>query len=246
MKATDDERAPQGDQGHDVHVVVIEDEPTIAESLRVGLTYEGMRVTVTSEGRRGLQIIEEQGADLVILDLMLPDIDGMVVCRRLRARSSALPIIMLTARGEVQDRVQGLQQGADDYVVKPFSFDELLARVHAVLRRAGVARAPAVLRVAGLTLDPETREVTLHGRQLELTPTEFALLELFMRHPRRVFTRETLLSRVWGFTYTGDSNIVEVHISNLREKIGDHERKLIRTIYGVGYSLRPEDEPMVA
>ncbi|MGQ9742850.1 winged helix-turn-helix domain-containing protein, partial [Chloroflexus sp.] len=121
-----------------------------------------------------------------------------------------------------------------------------LARVYAVLRRAGVSRPSTVLRIAGLTLDTETREVTLHGRQLELTPTEFTLLELFMRHPRRVFTRETLLGRVWGFAYVGDSNIIEVHISNLREKIGDHERKLIRTIYGVGYCLRPEDETAVA
>ncbi len=233
-------------EGRELHIVVIEDELTIAESLRVGLTYEGMRVTVTPEGRSALQIVEEQGADLVILDLMLPDIDGMVVCRRLRAWSEKLPIIILTARGEVQERVKGLQLGADDYIVKPFSFDELLARVYAILRRAGISRPVTVLQVAGLSLNLETREVTLHGRSIELTPTEFALLEQFMRHPRRVFTRQTLLSRVWGFTYVGDSNIVEVHISNLREKIGDHERKLIRTVYGVGYSLRPDDETMVA
>ncbi|ACL26123.1 MULTISPECIES: response regulator transcription factor [Chloroflexus] len=233
-------------EGRELHVVVIEDELTIAESLRVGLTYEGMRVTVASEGRSALQIVEEQGADLVILDLMLPDIDGMVVCRRLRAWSEKLPIIILTARGEVQERVKGLQLGADDYIVKPFSFDELLARVNAIFRRAGISRPVTVLQVAGLSLNLETREVTLHGRAIELTPTEFALLEQFMRHPRRVFTRQTLLSRVWGFTYVGDSNIVEVHISNLREKIGDHERKLIRTVYGVGYTLRPDDETMVA
>ncbi|MGB9738633.1 response regulator transcription factor [Chloroflexus sp.] len=242
---TTDETVHLSNERRELHVVVIEDEPTIAESLRIGLTYEGMRVTVTGEGRSGLQIIEEQGADLVILDLMLPDIDGIVVCRRLRARSSVLPIIMLTARGDVQERVQGLQMGADDYIVKPFSFDELLARVYAILRRVGISRPVTVLQVAGLSLNPETREVTLHGRSIELTPTEFALLEQFMRHPRRVFTRQTLLSRVWGFTYVGDSNIVEVHISNLREKIGDHERKLIRTVYGVGYSLRPDDETMV-
>jgi DNA-binding response OmpR family regulator len=233
-------------EGRELHVVVIEDELTIAESLRVGLTYEGMRVTVASEGRSALQIVEAQGADLVILDLMLPDVDGMVVCRRLRAWSEKLPIIILTARGEVQERVKGLQLGADDYIVKPFSFDELLARVNAIFRRAGISRPVTVLQVAGLSLNLETREVTLHGRAIELTPTEFALLEQFMRHPRRVFTRQTLLSRVWGFTYVGDSNIVEVHISNLREKIGDHERKLIRTVYGVGYSLRPDDETMVA
>lgn len=233
-------------EGRELHVVVIEDELTIAESLRVGLTYEGMRVTVASEGRSALQIVEEQGADLVILDLMLPDIDGMVVCRRLRAWSEKLPIIILTARGEVQERVKGLQLGADDYIVKPFSFDELLARVNAIFRRTGISRPVTVLQVAGLSLNLETREVTLHGRAIELTPTEFALLEQFMRHPRRVFTRQTLLSRVWGFTYVGDSNIVEVHISNLREKIGDHERKLIRTVYGVGYTLRPDDETMVA
>lgn len=243
---TTDETVHLSNEGRELHVVVIEDELTIAESLRVGLTYEGMRVTVAPEGRSALQIIEEHGADLVILDLMLPDIDGMVVCRRLRALSEKLPIIIITARGEVQERVKGLQLGADDYIVKPFSFDELLARVYAILRRAGISRPVTVLQVAGLSLNLETREVTLHGRSIELTPTEFALLEQFMRHPRRVFTRQTLLSRVWGVTYVGDSNIVEVHISNLREKIGDHERKLIRTVYGVGYSLRPDDETMVA
>ncbi|WP_298406822.1 response regulator transcription factor [uncultured Chloroflexus sp.] len=245
MKVTDDGARRQAGESRELHIVVIEDEPTIAESLRVGLTDEGMQVSVACDGNSGWHIVKEQGADLVILDLMLPDIDGMVICRRLRTLSSTLPIIMLTARGEVQERVQGLQQGADDYIVKPFSFDELLARVHAVLRRAGLSQQPTVLRVAGLVLNIETRDVTFHGRPLELTPTEFALLELFMRYPRRVFTRETLLSRVWGFTYAGDSNIVEVHMSNLREKIGDHERKLIRTIYGVGYCLRP-DATMVA
>jgi DNA-binding response OmpR family regulator len=149
---------------------------------------------------------------------------------------------MLTARKDIADRVAGLDMGADDYITKPFSFEELVARVRAVLRRKGNVAEPTVLRVAGMVLDLETHEVRRDDKPIDLTPIEFALLELFMRHPRRVYTRDTLLNRVWGLDYDGDANVVDVHVSNLRRKLGDRSRQLIRTVYGLGYSLRLEEE----
>jgi DNA-binding response OmpR family regulator len=221
-------------------ILIIEDESTIAELLRTGLTYEGFRVSVVSGGEEGLECADKEDFDLVILDLMLPDIDGFEICRRLRLRGNDIPIIMLTARREIPDRIKGLNMGADDYVTKPFSFEELVARIRAVLRRRGSAAEPTQLSAADITLDLEAHEAYKGGKPLELTPTEFALLELFLRHPRRVFTRETLLNRIWGLDYEGDRNVVDVHISNLRRKLGDRERRLIRTIYGIGYSFRPD------
>jgi len=153
-----------------------------------------------------------------------------------------VPIIMLTARREISDRVTGLDLGADDYVTKPFSFAELLARIRALLRRQGKQAEPHLFQAAGLLLDTETHQVTQAGEVIHLTPTEFALLELFMRHPRRVFTRETLLNRIWGYDFEGNTNVVDVHISHLREKIGDKPPRIIRTIYGLGYAFHPEDE----
>ncbi len=223
-------------------ILVIEDEPTVVEFLRTGLTYEGYEVRVTESGREGLELALNQDFDLIILDLMLPDMDGFDVCRKLRSYGKDVPIIMLTARTEIQDRVRGLDLGADDYITKPFSFDELLARVRARLRRAGHSAEPTVFRTDGLQLNVETHEVTLDGQPIHLTPTEFALLELFMRHPRRVFTKETLLNRVWGYDYVGDTNVVEVHISHLRNKLGPKVGKFIRTVYGVGYAFHPEEE----
>jgi DNA-binding response OmpR family regulator len=224
-----------------MRILVIEDEPTIIEFLRTGLRYEGAEVLVAEDGQTGLQMASDEGLDLVILDVMLPDLDGFEVCRRLRARGSTIPIIMLTARRELSDRVAGLDAGADDYLTKPFSFEELLARMRAVLRRSGRAPEPELLSVGSLSLDPDAHEARRGGELLELTPTEFALLELFLRHPRRVFTRETLLNRVWGFEYAGDTNVVDVHVSHLRAKLGA-ARSLLHTVYGVGYSLRPEAE----
>ena len=225
-----------------INILVVEDEPTIVELLRIGLAYEGYKVAVAHDGRTGLEMADKGGFDLMILDLMLPDLDGFKVCRRLRMRGNDIPIIMLTARKEIADRVAGLDMGADDYITKPFSFEELVARVRAVLRRRGNTGEPTVLRAAGLVLDLETHEVRRNDEPIDLTPTEFALLELFMRHPRRVYTRDTLLNRVWGLEYDGDANVVDVHVSNLRRKIGDRARQLIRTVYGLGYSFRPEEE----
>ncbi len=222
------------------HILVIEDEPTVIEFLRTGLTYEGYRVSVAEGGREGLRRAIGGGIDLIILDIMLPDMDGFDLCRHLRQRGDETPIIMLTAKRDIADRVTGLDAGADDYIVKPFSFAELLARIRATLRRAGRRIEPALLEAADLTLNVETHEVTRHGCPVHLTPTEFNLLELFMRHPRRVFTRETLLNRIWGYDYVGDTGVVDVHISHLRNKIGPH---LIRTIYGVGYAFHPDAAP---
>ncbi len=222
-------------------LLIIEDETTILELLKAGLKYEGYQVLTAETGREGLSLLEKEDVDLLILDIMLPDIDGFELCRKIRAKGFDLPILMLTAKKEVQDRVTGLDAGADDYLTKPFNFEELLARVRALLRRYGRKQETTILVRGDLSLNLETREVTLSGRPLKLTPIEFKLLELFMKHPKRVFTRQTLLHRVWGYDYVGNTNIVDVHINHLRNKIGDQERKLIRTHYGVGYSFHPED-----
>jgi len=234
-----------GPEAHGPRVLVIEDELTIAEFLRVGLRYEGFQVSIAGDGRTGLRLASEEDAALIILDLMLPDLDGFAICKRLRERGSTTPIIMLTARADVPDRVTGLNLGADDYLTKPFSFEELLARIYAVLRRHGGAAEMTLLSGGGITLDTETREVAHDGNRLDLTPKEFALLELFLRHPRRVFTRETLLNRIWGFDYVGD-NVVEVHISHVRQKLGPSGRQMLRTVYGIGYSFRPDDDETLA
>lgn len=227
-------------------ILVIEDEPTIIEFLRTGLAYEGYQVVVAPNGQAGLEQAMTNGIDLIILDLMLPDLDGFEVCRRLRARGKDVPIIMLTARQEVTDRVAGLDLGADDYLTKPFSFVELLARIRAVLRRRGGRPEPVSLRVADVELNTETREVRRAGRLIELTPTEFGLLELFMHYPKQVFTRDSLINRIWGYDFVGDTNVVDVHIGHLREKLGDKPARLIRTVYGVGYVLRPNIDEELA
>ena len=222
-------------------ILVIEDEPTIIEFLRVGLTYERWDVSVAEQGGEGLALAREQAFDLIILDVMLPEMDGFEIVRRLRQAGRDTPVIMLTARKEVADRVTGLQLGADDYLTKPFSFDELLARIQAVLRRQGRAPEPTRFVARDLALDVDAHEARKGGALLDLTRTEFALLEFFMREPNRAFTRETLLNRVWGYDYAGDTNVVDVHVSHLRDKLGDGDRKVIQTIYGVGYAFRPDD-----
>lgn len=222
-------------EGEGIRVLVIEDEATIAEFVVMGLSYAGFQVTVACDGKQGLDEFRCLRPDLVVLDVMLPEIDGFTVLRQIRLQSDT-PVIMLTARGEVDDRVQGLDLGADDYLSKPFKFKELLARVRAVLRRHKPDVTP-VLHLGPLSLRRDTREVTLEGAPMQLTAREFDLLEFLMLHPRQVFGRETILQRVWGYEFIGETNVVEVHVSALRQKLGSH-RDLIQTVRGVGYTLR--------
>lgn len=220
-------------------ILVVEDEDRILQFLQRGLTYEGYRVEVAADGPTGLSLARENPPDVVILDWMLPGMDGLEVCRRLRA-GGAVPILMLTAKDSVGDRVQGLDAGADDYLVKPFAFDELLARVRALLRRAAPSQ-PEILRFADLSLDTGTRRAFRGERAIDLTAKEYELLELFLRHPRQVLTREVIFDRVWGYDFGGESNIIEVYVRYLRQKteLGS-ESRLLHTVRGVGYVLREE------
>ncbi|GAC1353791.1 MAG: response regulator transcription factor [Herpetosiphon sp.] len=219
-----------------IRILVVDDEPTITEFLETGLTYEGFTVRTVGDGKAALEVAHSFRPEIVILDIMLPGIDGWDVCRKLRQESD-VGIIMLTARGDLEDRVTGLDNGADDYLVKPFKFKELLARVRSLLRRRRVAM-PHILQNGDLKLDRDTREVTLSGQPVHLTPREFDVLELLMSHPRQALTRETMLNRVWGYNYIGETNVVEVHISSVREKLSDRDRQRIQTVRGVGYMLR--------
>ena len=222
------------------NILVIEDDPVITEFLMTGLRYEGFKVSVSNTGEEGLKLIQKDIFDLLILDIMLPDINGFEICQRVRSFGYNIPILMLTVKKDVSDRIKGLNCGADDYLTKPFSFDELIARIRALLRRSGHISEKKILQVGNIKLNTETHEVYLAGRPIKLTPTEFSLLELFMRHPRKVFTRETLLNRVLGYDFDGGTNIIDVHICHLRKKIGDNKASLIRTIHCVGYTFYPE------
>jgi DNA-binding response OmpR family regulator len=219
-----------------IRILVVDDEEVIADLIGTGLRYEGFEVAVAADGREALARAAAFAPHLVVLDWMLPGLDGLEVCRRLRAQSD-VAILMLTAKGELDERVAGLDGGADDYLVKPFKFQELLARIRAILRRHRLSLSRR-LSVADVQMDCETREVWRAGRPVELTPREFALLETLMAHPRQVFSREQLLDRVWGYDYAADPNLVEVHISALRAKLGDTARQFIQTVRGVGYTLR--------
>jgi two-component system response regulator MprA len=222
-------------------ILVIEDEERIAQFLKRGLIYEGYRVDVAYDGQTGLEMARDQPPDLVILDWMLPGLDGLEVCRRLHAASDVL-ILMLTAKDDVHDRVQGLNAGADDYLVKPFDFEELIARIRALFRRAMPSSRPEVLRFNDLMLDTGTHRAQRGERYIDLTAKEYELLELFMRNPRRVLTREMIFDRVWGYDFGGESNIIEVYVRYLRQKTEEEgQRRLIHTVRGVGYVLR-EDE----
>ncbi len=223
-------------------VLVVDDEPHIVELVRYNLQQEGFAVSVAFNGREALTKVDSDRPDLVILDLMLPEIDGIEVCRQIRARSR-VPILMLTARDRELDRVVGLEMGADDYVTKPFSPRELVARVRAILRRTGTgAPLPEAepLQSDGLVLHPGTHEVWLRGRPVDLTAKEFELLKLLMRHPNRVFTRDFLLEHIWGYDYFGSTRTVDMHISRLREKIEDDPAAptYIQTVRGVGYKFK--------
>ncbi|HWQ03845.1 MAG TPA: response regulator transcription factor [Longilinea sp.] len=218
-------------------ILIIEDDEAILRVLRRALAYEGYRVDTAVDGESGLTQARDHHPDLVILDWMLPGMDGLEVCQRLRAGGST-PVLMLTAKDTLQDRVQGLDAGADDYMVKPFELDELLARIRALLRRTQPERVP-LLSFADLTLDTSTRQASRHGRTISLTAKEYDLLELFMRHPRQVLTREMIFDRVWGYDFGGESNVLDVYIRYLRQKLEiEDELRLIHTVRGVGYVLR--------
>ena len=220
-------------------VLIIEDEDRIRQFLQRGLSYEGYRVDTAADGQTGLDMARDNPPDLVLLDLMLPGMDGIEVCRRLRAVSE-VPILMLTAKETIEDRVTGLDAGADDYLVKPFAFDELMARIRALLRRAQPTQ-PQVYRFADLELDTGTRQGRRAGKTFDLTAKEYELLELFMRHPRQVLTRDLIFDRVWNYDFGGESNIIEVYVRYLRQKTEfDDLPRLIHTVRGIGYVLREE------
>ncbi len=218
-------------------ILIIEDDQAILKLLQRSLAYEGYTVDTATDGRTGLILARDHNPDLVILDWMLPGMDGLEVCHRLRTGGS-LPILMLTAKDTIQDRVQGLDAGADDYLVKPFNLDEVLARIRALLRRTQPERVP-VLKFADLSLDTGSRQASRGSRLVSLTAKEYELLELFLRHPKQVLTREVIFDRVWGYDFGGESNVLEVYIRYLRQKLeAENEPRLIHTVRGVGYVLR--------
>jgi DNA-binding response OmpR family regulator len=231
-------------------ILVVDDEPHILELVKYNLAQEGYEVLTAHDGAQAVARARDSQPDLIILDIMLPYVDGLEVCRQIR-RDSAVPIIMLTAKGGELERVVGLEIGADDYVTKPFSPRELGARVRAILRRTTAEASPGQagpLRGGGLILDPNTHEVTLDGRAVDLTAKEFELLRLLLSHPNRVFTRDFLLEHIWGYDYYGSTRTVDMHISRLREKIEDDPASptYIVTVRGVGYKFKAPRDPRAA
>ena len=226
--------------GAPVRVLVVEDEVSLAELLTMALRYEGWDVRSAGDGLSAVRTAREFGPDLVVLDIMLPDIDGLEVLRRLRAGTPTLPVLFLTAKDAVEDRIAGLTVGGDDYVTKPFSLEEVMARLRALLRRSGmtVARTPAVV-VGDLVLDEDSREVCRDGDIVELTATEFELLRYLMRNPRRVLSKAQILDQVWHYDFGGNSNVVELYISDLRKKVDAGRSPMIHTMRGAGYVLKP-------
>lgn len=219
-------------------ILVIDDDPNITTVLKRGLSYEGYQVDTAPSGREGLDHVRSRPPDLVILDVMMPGIDGLEVCRRLRAADPALPVLMLTAMDAAGDEVRGLEMGADDYVVKPFTFEVLLARVKALLRRADPP-GTEILRFADLLLDTGTHTARRGTREIDLTTTEYELLLQLLRHPRQVLAKEQLLDKVWGYDFEGNYNILEVYVRYLRTKLeAGGEPRLIHTVRGAGYLLR--------
>jgi two-component system, OmpR family, response regulator MprA len=220
-------------------VLVVDDDPGVRTALRRALGIAGYEVAVTPDGARALDAIAREVPDAVVLDVLMPGLDGLEVCRRLRAEGLTAPVLMLTARDAVSDRVEGLDAGADDYLVKPFALEELLARLRAIMRRTGEGTTPGKLSFADLTLDPVAHEVHRGRRAIDLTRTEFLLLELFMAHPRQVLTRSVIFDRVWGYDFGATSNSLEVYVGYLRRKTeAGGESRLIHTVRGVGYVLR--------
>ena len=222
-----------------MRVLVVEDEPAVRESLERVLRHDGFEVDVAGDGREAIRRLAVVRPDAVLLDVLLPELDGLEVCRRMRDTGDRTPVLMLTARDGVGDRVAGLEAGADDYLPKPFALDELLARLRALLRRSGWEGERRTLRFADLELDPSAHEAHRGGRPIELTRTEFLLLELFLRHPRQVLTRAQIFDRVWGYDFGPSSNSLEVYVGYLRRKTeAGGEPRLLHTMRGVGYVLR--------
>jgi two-component system, OmpR family, response regulator len=227
--------------GSPVRVLVVDDEPSLAELLASVLRYEGWQIRTAATGGGAVRAAREFEPDAVVLDIMLPDFDGLEVLRRVRAALPNVCVLFLTAAGSVQDRVNGITAGGDDYVTKPFSLEEVLARLRGLLRRAGMTRASSgtELAVADLSLDEDAREVRRGGQLIELTATEFELLRFMMRNPRRVLSKAQILDRVWNYDFGGQAHVVELYISYLRKKIDSGREPLIHTVRGVGYVLKP-------
>jgi DNA-binding response OmpR family regulator len=222
--------------GRAPRVLVVDDERSIVDFIRLGLQYEGFQVQVAPDGQAALRLISEFKPHVVVLDVMMPRMDGLAVASAVRGNKD-MGIIILSARDEVQDRIKGLEVGADDYLVKPFDFGELLARIRAVMRRRNPGAGP-LLQVQDLTMDEATRDVRRGGRPIELSAREFDLLRLLLMHPNQVLARERILDQVWGYNFFGDANNVEVYIRYLRQKLGDEKHQLIQTVRGVGYRIK--------
>jgi len=222
------------------HIAVIDDDEKITALLRRSLAFEGYEVTTASDGAEGLKLIAQKAADLIVLDVMMPKMDGWEVCRRLREAGIVSPILLLTAKDEVSDRVKGLDLGADDYLVKPFALEELMARVRALLRRRPERTDEGgQFRFEDLVMDVDAREVARGDRRIELTAKEFDLLHLFMQNPKRVLSRDLIMERIWGYDYSGESNVLEVYVAMLRQKLEENgEKRLILTVRGAGYVLK--------
>ncbi|MFD0807085.1 response regulator transcription factor [Nocardioides caeni] len=227
--------------GTPLRAVVVDDEVNIAELVAMALRYEGWSVETAHTGPEAVAAVREHGPDVVVLDMMLPDFDGMEVLRRVRADDPTVPVLFLTARDAVEDRVAGLTAGGDDYVTKPFSLEELVARLRALVRRAGsvLEQDRSTLVVGDLVLDEDSHEVTRAGDDITLTATEFELLRYLMRNPRRVLSKAQILDRVWNYDFGGQANVVELYISYLRKKIDAGREPMIHTMRGAGYVLKP-------
>ncbi len=227
--------------GSPLRVLVVDDEVNIAELIAMALRYEGWQVTTAHTGAQAVAAAREAKPDAVVLDMMLPDFDGLEVLRRMRADDPGIPVLFLTARDAVEDRVAGLTAGGDDYVTKPFSLEEVVARLRALVRRAGAQQAStsSVLTVGDLTLDEDSREVVRAGDEISLTATEFELLRYLMRNPRRVLSKAQILDRVWNYDFGGQANVVELYISYLRKKIDAGREPMIHTMRGAGYVIKP-------
>jgi two-component system, OmpR family, response regulator MprA len=220
-------------------VLVVDDDDAIRTVLERSLGYEGYQVSAVADGAAALRVLRDHAIDCVVLDVRMPEVDGLEVCRRLRQAGDTTPIILLTAYDGISDRVGGLEAGADDYLVKPFAFEELVARIHALLRRSGAERNGDVLRFGDLVLEPYSHEVVRAGRRISLTRREFDLLRTFMVRPREVLSREELLSKVWGYDFAADTNVVDVYVLYLRRKLeAEGGKRLLHTVRGAGYALR--------